>query len=86
MAGLEESDRAGFSAETVQAQTRACKASVPDSCTNLLHQVQNFYALFVVVFGKDFRIAATFVSSLKKLKRMKMFCYNKVSRFDNQTM
>ena len=38
MAGLEESNQAGFSAETVQAQTQAYKLSVPDSYTNLLHR------------------------------------------------
>ena len=59
MAGLEESNRAGFSAETVQAHTRVCTPSVPDSYTNLLHQVQNFSALFVIMFGENSRIAVT---------------------------
>mmetsp|Transcript_4896 Transcript_4896/g.7385 ORF Transcript_4896/g.7385 Transcript_4896/m.7385 type:complete len:183 (+) Transcript_4896:668-1216(+) len=58
MAGLEESNQAGFSADTVQTQTQACKPLVPNSYTNLLHQIQNFYALFVIVFGKDSCIVA----------------------------
>mmetsp|Transcript_18507 Transcript_18507/g.28794 ORF Transcript_18507/g.28794 Transcript_18507/m.28794 type:complete len:148 (+) Transcript_18507:751-1194(+) len=58
-ASLEESNSAGFSTETVQAQTRACKASIPDTYTNLLHQVQNFYALFDIIFGQESRIADT---------------------------
>ena len=45
-ASLEESNSAGLSAEMVQAQMQTCKASIPDTYTNLLHQVQNFYALF----------------------------------------
>ena len=58
-ASLEELNSAGFSAETVQAQTRACKASIPKTYSNLLHQVQNFYAIFDVVFGPQSRIADT---------------------------
>ena len=56
-AGLEAANRAGFSPETVRTQTRTCTAAVPVSYTNLLHQVQNFYALFVVMFGRNSCIA-----------------------------
>ena len=58
-ANLEESNQSGFSTATVQSLTRACKISVPTSYSNLLRQVQNFYALFVVVFGRQSRIAET---------------------------
>ena len=40
-----------FSAEMVQAQTKAMKPFVPSRFNELLHQVQNFCAIFALIFG-----------------------------------
>ena len=56
-ADLEASQGTGFSTETVQTQTKQMKPSIPSRYNELLHQVQNFYAIFAVIFGKESCIA-----------------------------
>ena len=58
-ADLEASQGAGFSTETVQIQTRQMKPSIPSRYNELLHQVQEIYAIFAVIFSRESCIAAS---------------------------
>ena len=81
---MEASQGAGFSTKTFQTQTKQMKLSIPSRHNELLHQVQNFYAIFAVIFGKDSCIAtalAFVVEEINKNKHLLITFLNSSSEF-----
>ena len=68
-ADLEDSQSAGFSAETVQAQTKVMKPFFSSRFNKLLHQVQNFYVIFAVIFGSKYCISESLASVMNEIDK-----------------
>ena len=68
---LEASQGGRFSAEMVQGQTNAMRTFFPARFMELLHQAQNFYAIFAGIFGIKSCITESLAFVMSKINKNK---------------